>query len=72
MMGLLVMAQDTIPGGDPPAVDDTNWIVVIIGAVIAVAEIVARSVPKESVKGLIGLVIDILKNVSDYLNNKEK
>ena len=72
LMAVMVVAQDSIPGGDTPTGDDTNWVVVIIGAVIAVAEIVMRSVPKESLKGLIGLLIDVLKNISDYLNNKGK
>lgn len=50
--------------------DETNWVGVIIGALIAVAEIVLRAIPNPKFTGIIGLVINLLKVVSDWLNNK--
>ena len=47
---------------------DTNWPVTIIGIIIVVVEIVARSIDNPKVTGVIGLVINVLKNISDYLN----
>ena len=56
------MAQGDVPG------DETNWPVVIIGIVITIIEIVMRTIPNIKVTGIIGLVINLLKSISDYLN----
>ncbi|MHA2182224.1 MAG: hypothetical protein ACXAAH_12465 [Promethearchaeota archaeon] len=50
--------------------EPTNWVVIIIGAVIAVIEIIMRAIPNPKTTGIIGLIINLLKQVSDYLNNK--
>lgn len=54
------------------AADETNWPVLIIGIVITVVEIVARAVPNPKITGLIGLAVNLLKNISDYLNRGDK
>jgi len=47
---------------------ETNWPVVIIGAIIIVVEVIARSIDNPKVTGLVGLAVNLLKNISDYLN----
>ncbi len=59
------MAQGDVPG------DETNWPVVIIGIVITIIEIVMRTIPNQKFTGIIGLVINLLKNISDYLNRSK-
>ena len=44
------------------------WIVLVVGIV----EVVARVVPDEKVKGILGYVVDLLKFGSDYLNRGKK
>lgn len=53
-------------------VDEVNWPVIIILIVIAGAEIVLRAIPGAKWTGLLGLVINLLKFLSDWLNNKEE
>ena len=48
-----------------------DW-VVIIGVAVGVIEIVARAIPNPKWTGLIGLLINVLKDVSEWLNNKGK
>ena len=60
---IYLFAQD---GG----VDEINWPVWIIGIIVTVAEVVLRTIPNPKITGIIGLVINILKVISDYLNNK--
>ncbi len=43
-----------------------------IGLIVGIIEVVARAVPDEKVKGLLGYVVDLLKFVSDYLNRGKK
>ena len=61
-VSVAAMAQGDVPG------DETNWPVVIIGIVITIIEIVMRTIPNTKVTGIIGLVINLLKSISDYLN----
>ena len=65
MIALPVMAQGEIP------VEDPNWVIIIITAVIAVIEVIGRAIPGKF-NGIIGLIVDLLKYVSDYLNREEK
>jgi len=53
-------------------VDETNWALLIITILIAVAEVVFRAVPDKKFTGPIGLLINLLKVASDYLNNKSE
>ncbi|MCH7826990.1 MAG: hypothetical protein IIC75_03280 [Bacteroidetes bacterium] len=54
------------------SVDETNWPVIIILIVIAGAEIILRAIPGAKWTGVLGLVINLLKFLSDWLNNKEE
>ena len=49
-----------------------NWPLLIIMGLIAVAEVALRAFPDKNFTGLIGLVINLLKQGSDYLNNKSE
>ncbi len=55
--------------GEAP-VEETNWVLIIIAGVIAVIEIIGRAIPNKNVTGILGLIINLLKQISDYLNNK--
>ena len=52
--------------------DETNWAVIVILSLVAIAEIVLRAIPGAKWTGLLGLVINLLKFLSDWLNNKEE
>ena len=64
---LLVFAQGIGESGD-----ETNWAIIIILIIIAGAEIILRAIPGAKWTGLLGLVINLLKFLSDWLNNKEE
>jgi len=50
--------------------EETNWPLIIIAGIIALAEVALRAFPDKNFTGLIGLIINLLKLGSDYLNNK--
>ena len=50
--------------------EETNWPLIIIAGIIALAEVALRAFPDKKFTGLIGLIINLLKLGSDYLNNK--
>ena len=39
-----------------------------IGLIIAISEPIFRLIPNKKYNGLIGVIIDVLKKLSDYLN----
>ena len=51
-------------------VDEVNWPVIVILILVAGAEIVMRAIPGAKWTGVLGLVINLLKFLSDWLNNK--
>jgi hypothetical protein len=67
LLPVSVFAQDDSP--IPPNVGE--WLPYIIAIIVAVFDVVARLIPKGSWKGIVGLIIDVLKWVSDTLNRKE-
>jgi len=54
---------------DGEGISGWNWTMIIAGA-IGLIDLIARIYPNEKLKGILGFVIDVLKRLSDYLNNK--
>ena len=71
MLLMLFMAAPLFLYAQDGGTDETNWAVIVISALVLVAEVVARAIPNPKVTGIIGLVINLLKNVSDYLNREK-
>ena len=56
--------------GEVVVEDNTNWALLIITGLVALAEVGLRAFPNKNITGIIGLIINLLKVASDYLNNK--
>lgn len=65
MIPLLVFGQVDVPAEEVPLA------VIIIGVIVAGAEVVLRLIPKKSWTGILGLIINVLKMASDWLNRED-
>ena len=52
---------------EEPAEGGADW-VLYLSIIIGVIEVVARLLPNSNVTGLLGLLINLLKEISDFLN----
>ena len=52
-------------------VEKTDWVVIIVTSLLGIIEVVGRWIPSKF-NGITGLVIDLLKGLSDYLNRDKK
>lgn len=68
---LILVTPALVLAGDGEGISGWNWTMIIAGA-IGLIDLLARIYPNEKLKGILGFVIDVLKNLSDYLNNKGK
>lgn len=50
---------------------EIDWPILVAGIVLAVLEVAGRAIPDPKWNGPIGLLINLVKLVSDYLNRKK-